>query len=63
MKIKPIIIVGTNLQGQLMVSGDLKNKKMLLNVLAEGIKLVANHEEKLITTPDLKIIGGFKRGN
>ena len=57
MKIKPIVIVGTNAQGQLIVSGDLTDKKMLLNALADGIKVVANHKEKKIIKPHLIIKG------
>ena len=57
MKIKPIVIVGTNAQGQLIVSGDLKDKKMLLNALADGIKIVANYSEKKIIKPHLIIKG------
>ena len=57
MKIIPIVIVGTNAQGQLTVSGDLKNKETLLNALADGIKVVANHKEKKIIKPHLIIKG------
>jgi len=57
MKIKPIVIVGTNAQGNLIVSGDLTDKKMLLNALADGIKVVANYKEKKIIKPHLIIKG------
>jgi hypothetical protein len=56
MKLKPIVIVGLDIEGKLRVTGDLNDKKMLLNALAEGIKLVVAHEKKIITTPELKIL-------
>ncbi len=57
MKIKPIAIVGTDINGQLVISGDLSNKKMLLNALAEGIKLVANYEKKIVEASNLRVLG------
>lgn len=47
-KVKPILVIGLTTDGKIAVSGNLKDKKMLLNCIAEAIKVIANFEPSRI---------------
>ena len=52
LKIKPVLIIGIAPDGRPIVSGQIENKKLCLNLLADVIKVIANYEpSKIVQAP------------
>ena len=47
MEVTPIVIISMTKTGQIVVQGPLAKKQMVLNILGDVIKIVANHKEEV----------------
>lgn len=54
-KVRPVLVIGLSQDGKIAVSGNLKEKKMLLNCIAEAIKVIANFEPSRIIQPNVVV--------
>ena len=54
-QIQMLMTIGLTPDGKLIIQGNLKEKKELLNYIAEAIKVIVNYEDKKIIQPNVVV--------